>query len=162
MKKKYIIGIVLAIIICACAVAFIIVFKANEPVREAKKLAEKIKNNASVFLDYGLTDKEIENIKRELEKIDGVVILKYTSKEEALEDAKVKLGENGDLLDTYTSGNHPFPASFKIDIDKKVDFDQCIKKIKNIKNVKDVKYFENRDKLYLLIMREGIEKYKDN
>lgn len=162
MKKNYVISIVLAIIICACVLGLIIFLKATEPEREAKKLAEQIKNNATVFLDFGLTDNEIEDVRRELEKTDGVVILKYTSKEEALEDARVKLGEGADLLDNYTSSNHPFPASFKIDIDKKADFNQCIKKIKSIKNVIDVKYFENRDRLYLLIMKDGIEKYMNN
>ena len=161
MKKNYIIGIILAVIICMCALTTIVIFKVTAPVREAKKIANGIKNNATVFINDGITDKDIEEIRKILDNMDGVTILEYISKEEALNDAKKKMGESADLLDSYTEKNHPFKASFKIDIDeKKIDFYECISKIEQIKNVYDVKYYEQREKLYLRVLNEGAENFK--
>lgn len=92
-----------------------------------------------VYIEDGLTESKIRNIEEDLKNIEGVNYITYTSKTEALEIAKEKLGkENEELLSQYTSTNHPFSASFTLRIRKDEKMDDVINDIKRKNGIKEV------------------------
>ena len=66
-----------------------------------------------VFIDEDATDIQIQEVKNELQNIEGVNTIQFVSQEEALQQMKNKLGEKSTLLKGYDN-NNPFPASYII------------------------------------------------
>jgi cell division protein FtsX len=99
-------------------------------------------NTIIVYLNEGLSDKDIALIKSKLENTPGVESIQYTSKEKALEDAKEMMKDEAELLNRYTSTNHPFPASFQVVLKDKSYCDRDKTIIKGIDGVKDIKIEE--------------------
>ena len=100
-----------------------------------KKLEEEVP--VTVYIKDGLSTTEQEEIQNYIKTIDSVNKVEYTSKAEALEEAKQKLAENADLLGKYTENNHPFPASYTItlvDITKSQDVVNIINESQEIKD----------------------------
>ena len=68
----------------------------------------------TVYIKDGLKDSELANIEEYIKSIDSVNSVSFTSKAQALIDAKEKLADSADLFYTYTENNHPFKASYAI------------------------------------------------
>lgn len=82
----------------------------------------------TVFIKDGLSTSELNKMEDYIRSIGYVNDVEYTSKPEALKNAKEKLADNADLLEQYTENNHPFKASYAI----------TLKKIENSKDVVDI------------------------
>ena len=99
--------------------------------------------NIIVYINDGLSDSKITEIEKELKEMDDVNSISYTSKAEALREAKENFKKEGvedidNLLSEYTEKYHPFPASFTIEVKKSKNYDEIIKKIESIDGVKEV------------------------
>lgn len=99
--------------------------------------------NIIVYVNEGLSESQIKNIEEKINEIDDVNSISYTSKADALKDAKEKFKKEGvedidNLLAQYTERNHPFPANFTIEVNKSKNYDEIIKKIEGIEGVNKV------------------------
>ena len=82
----------------------------------------------TVFIKDGLSTSELNKMEDYIRSIGYVNDVEYTSKPEALKNAKEKLADSADLLEQYTENNHPFKASYAI----------TLKKLENSKDVVDI------------------------
>jgi len=105
-------------------------------------IVQNIRNRIEIeaFLKDNLTDKEKNNIKLSLLKIEGIKDINFISKEEASKIFKEEFGEEiNSVLDF-----NPLPESFKISLWDTYKTSQrvntIINKIKNIEGVEDVIY----------------------
>ena len=71
------------------------------------------KQGMQVFLKEDATEIQIQDMRNDLQNIEGVNTVEYVSKEDALQQMKNKLGEKSSLLQGYEQDN-PFPASYVI------------------------------------------------
>ena len=81
------------------------------------KMADTLESQVqiSVYLKEDLTQDEIDDTKDKLSKIDGVQDIKFTSKEEAMETFRERLGDQQYLLDALDD-NNPLPDSFSLTV----------------------------------------------
>lgn len=99
--------------------------------------------NIIVYINDGLSDSEITTIEDKLKEIDNVNSVQYTSKENAYEEAKEKLGQDALEMAGYTKSIHPFSAYFMLEVKKDNNYDALIKEIESIDGVKTVKVGAN-------------------
>lgn len=68
-----------------------------------------------LYVKDELTETDLTEIEDYIKSITNVNTVSFTSKSEALAEAKEKMGEDYEsLLDSYTENNHPFYASYAI------------------------------------------------
>ena len=96
------------------------------------------KQGLQVYIKKDATQIQIQDIKTELQKIDGINTIEYVSKEDALQVMKDKLGEKADLLSGYEV-NNPFPASYTITLTDLTLSQQVQDKINQIEFVDEIK-----------------------
>ncbi|MBQ3408877.1 MAG: permease-like cell division protein FtsX [Clostridia bacterium] len=106
-----------------------------------KQLEEEVP--VTVYINDGLSTSEQQEVEDYIKSIESVNKVEYTSKAEALKEAKEKLAENAELLSQYSENNHPFPASYTItltDINKSQDVVNAINSVEDIKEkIKEIK-----------------------
>ncbi len=76
-------------------------------------LAVESQNEMVVYLYDETTRQQADSMSVEIEAMEGVQEVRYVSKEEALEEQKDWLGEDGSLLDGLEDDN-PLPASLRV------------------------------------------------
>ncbi|MBP3707699.1 MAG: permease-like cell division protein FtsX [Clostridia bacterium] len=89
-----------------------------------------------VFVKDGLSTSELDQIEDYIKSIEYVNNVSFTSKADALKNAKEKLADNADLLEKYSENNHPFKASYSItltDINKSKEVIDVINASETIK-----------------------------
>lgn len=101
-----------------------------------KTLQEMIedKNKIEVFLKF-VSDKEAKQVGEKLQQIEGVKIIQFKSKEEALKEMKEKLGEK--VLSGFEE-NNLFPNSYILEIEQEKNRESIINTIEEIANVKKI------------------------
>ena len=83
----------------------------------------------TLYIKDGLTTSELNEIEDFIKSIDNVNTVTFTSKPEALKNAKEKLADSAELLASYTENNHPFKASYAItltDLNKSAEVAQIL------------------------------------
>lgn len=110
-----------------------------------------VAGSMQIFLTDDITEAEEANIREAIRKIDENASIKYESKEVALENFKLKLKENEELLDGYNGENSIFPASYiiKTDLDK---VDKIVEEISQIDKVKKITTNKNLNPYVLFIV----------
>lgn len=88
-------------------------------------------NEIVVYLDDDITEDNKNALEIKLSELENVTEMSYTSKEEAFQSQKDKLGE---LLDGYENEN-VFPASFHLKISDLGKIEQDVETIKNLNGV---------------------------
>ena len=80
------------------------------------EVMEQFKKDVPIklYVKDGLEDSELDYIKEYINSIDEVDDVKFTSKAEALKNAKEQLSDSALILDKYTENNHPFEVSYSI------------------------------------------------
>ncbi len=102
-RKNTIIAVVLV-----CLIAFII-FNI-----QAYKNYQEVSSTIQIYLEDGISDQELENIKNKITEKDSNAQIEYISKQQELEKIKSKMKDNQNVLDEYNEENNPLPASFEI------------------------------------------------
>ena len=94
--------------------------------------------NMQVFINEKLSDKEVQQFREKISKIDGVASATVYTKEDALNEMKIKLKDNKDVLDEFEGDNNIFPDSIIVQLDGQVSAEKIKRIIENIKiNGKD-------------------------
>lgn len=70
------------------------------------------KQSFNVFIDYGTTEEEIKTLGEEINKIEGVNKISYTTPEEAYNSVRESLGESSSVMDGFDAS--AFRASYSI------------------------------------------------
>lgn len=81
------------------------------------KMADTLESQVqiSVYLKDDLSQEEIDETKENLSKIEGLQDIKFTTREEAMENFKERLGDQQFLLDALDDTN-PLPNSFSLTV----------------------------------------------
>ena len=95
-------------VVSVCLIAFII-FNI-----QAYKNYQEVSSTIQIYLEDGISDQELENIKNKITEKDSNAQIEYISKQQELEKIKSKMKDNQNVLDEYNEGNNPLPASFEI------------------------------------------------
>ena len=135
-KLIIIIGIILLIIILLNIGIFIYYYK------EARKV--------QIYIEDDVTQEQLDNIETSILNIDNNAKIKYYSKEDALNDIKLKFKENANLLSGYETGNNPLPAYYIVE----TSFDNAKNLVSNMENIDGVKKVTSNFNLnpYLLVI----------
>ena len=135
-KLIIIIGIILLIIILLNIGIFIYYYK------EARKV--------QIYLEDDVTQEQLDNIESSILNIDNNAKIKYYSKEDALNDIKLKFKENANLLSGYETGNNPLPAYFVVE----TSIENAKNLVSNMENIDGVKKVTGNFNLnpYLLVI----------
>lgn len=95
-------------VVSVCLIAFII-FNI-----QAYKNYQEVSSTIQIYLEDGISDQELENIKNKITEKDSKAQIEYISKQQELEKIKSKMKDNQNVLDEYNEENNPLPASFEI------------------------------------------------
>ena len=95
-------------VVSVCLIAFII-FNI-----QAYKNYQEVSSTIQIYLEDGISDQELENIKNKITEKDSNAQIEYISKQQELEKIKRKMKDNQNVLDEYNEENNPLPASFEI------------------------------------------------
>lgn len=93
------------------------------------------KSNILITLDKSLTTEQEQNIKTQIERICNTTDIQHTSKDEALQGMKEKLGNN--VLQDYEGENNIFSSQYKVQV-KSSKSSKITNELMNIKGVKAV------------------------
>ncbi|KRN90327.1 cell-division associated ABC transporter, membrane FtsX subunit [Ligilactobacillus ceti DSM 22408] len=103
------------------------------------KVASDIENNVQVrvIIDRGTKEKGIKQIKKSLEKIDGVESIKFSSRKQELHNV---VGVYGSEFKLISGDQNPLYDVYVVDAKNPDKTIEVAKKAKKIKNVYDAKY----------------------
>jgi len=107
-----------------------------------QKAEEKVQITA--FLQDGLSNDEIETLKKDISTLMGVKDVIFVSKQEALEIFRIDLGKDSDLLEALET--NPLPASFDIIVYESYknpkDLKSLSEKVEAMPGIEEIKYGE--------------------
>ncbi len=93
-----------------------------------------------VYVQDNLSEKETVNIGKAIEGIDGVQLVEYESKEQALLNMRERWGEQGYLLESLEE--NPLPNSYIIHLENIELADDVVLSIKSVEGIDEVKYYK--------------------
>ena len=129
-------------IMCATMMIFGLFFLIGQNVNYMLKEIES-EQGMQVFIKKDATEKEIEKLNQDIQKIQYVAKTTYVSKEEAFNLVKERYSEYGRFLEGYDIDRNPFKASYVItltDLSKSDEVRTQVEKLDNVNNI------EMRDK----------------
>ena len=129
-------------IMCATMMIFGLFFLIGQNVNYMLKEIES-EQGMQVFIKKEATEKEIEKLNQDIQKIQYVAKTTYVSKEEAFNLVKERYSEYGRFLEGYDIDRNPFKASYVItltDLSKSDEVRTQVEKLDNVNNI------EMRDK----------------
>ena len=115
---------------------FILLVNVNTVAESAKSQFDTIQ---TYFLDETEFTKSQDMLKR-LSRMDEVEKAVYLSKEEAMEEYKVKWGDKAYLLDGLSE--NPLPNSIRVEVKDIENADRVVEVAKTFEGVEDIKYYQ--------------------
>ena len=114
-------------------------------------LIEQIETKFGItaYIQEGLTELEIINLRYEVEKMADVESVTYISKEEALKNFSAG-NEDESLFEMFQNDN-PLPASLEITTVDIKDQAQLIEKLNNLEGIDETVYFQNETQTFINI-----------
>jgi cell division transport system permease protein len=121
-------------------------------------LTEEIKeqfDTIEVFLQDDQTEAQADVIRTSLSKLPGVESVEYIDKARAMEEFKVRWGDNAYLLDGLST--NPLPNSLRVTLTDLTEGDVVAEVSRNMTGVEDVRYYQTEVNKILKVS-EGIQK----
>lgn len=103
----------------------------------------------SVFLKGELTGEQIENMKKEIGKIDHVESVEYISPTDALDELKQDWGADEDIFVGLDNENNPLSHSFQISLDKIENQNGVLTALESIDGIENVRHGQTETELLL-------------
>ena len=103
----------------------------------------------SVFLKGELTGEEIENMKKEIGKIDHVESVEYISPTDALHELKQSWGADEDIFVGLDEENNPLSHSFQISLDKIENQSGVLTALENVDGIDNVRHGQTETELLI-------------
>ena len=121
-------------------------------------ITEEIKDQfdtIEVFLQDDQTEAQADVIRTSLSKLPGVESVEYIDKARAMEEFKVRWGDNAYLLDGLST--NPLPNSLRVTLTDLNEGDVVAEVSRNMTGVEDVRYYQTEVNKILKVS-EGIQK----
>lgn len=121
-------------------------------------ITEEIKDQfdtIEVFLQDDQTEAQADVIRTSLSKLPGVESVEYIDKARAMEEFKVRWGDNAYLLDGLST--NPLPNSLRVTLTDLNEGDVVAEVSRNMSGVEDVRYYQTEVNKILKVS-EGIQK----
>lgn len=121
-------------------------------------ITEEIKeqfDTIEVFLQDDQTEAQAEVIRNSLSQLDGVESVEYIDKARAMEEFKVRWGENAYLLDGLST--NPLPNSLRVTLTDLEKGDMVAEVSRNMSGVEDVRYYQTEVNKIIKVS-EGLQK----
>ncbi len=121
-------------------------------------ITEEIKDQfdtIEVFLQDDQTEAQAQVIRTSLSKLDGVADVEYISKAQAMDEFKVRWGDNAYLLDGLST--NPLPNSLRVTLEDLQDGELVAEVSRSMSGVEDVRYYQTEVNKILSIS-EAIQK----
>lgn len=123
------------LVVCLILVGAAGLFSAN--VNSMMKYVQS-QNEALVLANNDATQTQLDEIEKEIKKLENVDTVTFVSKEQALEDQKEKYGEYADALDTMKGDKNPLSDSFTVTFKDLSQIEGTVAQFEKINNVKKV------------------------
>ena len=123
------------LVVCLILVGAAGLFSAN--VNSMMKYVQS-QNEALVLANNDATQTQLDEIEKEIKKIENVNTVTFVSKDQALEEQKEKYGEYADALDTMKGDKNPLSDSFSVTFKDLSQIEGTIAQLEKINNVKKV------------------------
>lgn len=120
----------------ALGLFFVLVVNISMVTEGAKEQFDTIQ----VYLTDETDRVDAEKIIKGISSLDGVKKSWYLSKEDALEEYKLKWGDKSYLLDVFNE--NPLPNSIRVELSDLTKADNIVSEIKNYKGIEDIKYYQ--------------------
>lgn len=130
------VGSITAVLIIL-GMVLILILSINNVVNETKNQFDEIQ----VFLEDGLTEDQINNIKNHINECDGVLSVVFQSKEQALEIMKQEWGDEGYLLEGLDQ--NPLPSSYIVQVQDIKYADNVVNSLAGIQGIDEIKYYKD-------------------
>ena len=92
-------------------------------------------NEIVAFIDDAVPEEDYQSLQRKIENIEGVDTVDFVTKDEALEDYRNTLGEDGSYLDSFSGEDNPLRNSFVITISNLELFTSASSKIASMDEI---------------------------
>ncbi|HZK02264.1 MAG TPA: permease-like cell division protein FtsX [Anaerovoracaceae bacterium] len=115
---------------------FILIVNVNMVTVSAQKQFDTIQ----VYLDEDIDTVAAQGMIVEILKYDGVAEAWYLTKDEAMDEYKLKWGDKSYLLDGFSE--NPLPNSIRVKINDLELADTIVEKIKRLDGIEDIKYYQ--------------------
>lgn len=125
------------VIMCATMIIFGVFLAISENINHFVQKMEQ-DQGIQVFVNRDASDKEIEEVRTELNKINGISKIEYRSKEDALNQVKEMLDDHQELVSGLAEEDNFLPASYIVkftDLSQSEQVRQEIEKIDNIESI---------------------------
>ncbi len=96
-------------------------------------------NEIVVFIDDALTTREAKALQSDFEHIENIATITFESRDEALENYRLELGEDAGILDSFNSDNNPLRNSFVFTLKDVNKAEQTIARIESVQGVARVR-----------------------
>ncbi len=96
-------------------------------------------NEIVAFIDENVPEEEYQGLQNKIEAVNGVSSVDFVTKEQAMEDYRKTLGEDGSYLDAFTDENNPLRNSFVITIEDLALFSDASSKISSMEEIARVR-----------------------
>ena len=123
------------LVVCLILVGAAGLFSAN--VNSMMKYVQS-QNEALVLANNDATQTQLDEIEKEIKKLENVDTVTFVSKDQALEEQKEKYGEYADALDTMKGDKNPLSDSFTVTFKDLSQIEGTIAQLEKINNVKKV------------------------
>lgn len=121
---------------------FILIVNVNMVTVSAKKQFDTIQ----IYLEESTDQTMATSMVEKISKLNGVSKAWYLSKEEAMEEYKIKWGDKGYLLDGFAE--NPLPNSIRVTVSDLPLADGVVEAAKKMDGIEDIKYYQTAvDKL---------------
>ena len=123
------------LVVCLILVGAAGLFSAN--VNSMMKYVQS-QNEALVLANNDATQTQLDEIEKEIKKLENVDTVTFVSKDQALEEQKEKYGEYADALDTMKGDKNPLSDSFSVTFKDLSQIEGTVAQLEKINNVKKV------------------------
>lgn len=91
------------------------------------------------YLEEGVSSSQIDNVNQELEKIENISEIHFTSQEEVLDDMKGKMGRYGTFFEGLSPEDNPFPGTYVLRLSDPSLTENTVKKVESIPGILEVR-----------------------
>ena len=122
-------------VMCATMLIFGLFFTIGKNINNAVKVLEE-EQGMQVFMEVDATEDQINELKEQINKIEGVNSVTFVSKEEAYNTMKERLGKNEDAIKGFTPDI--FSVSFVVTLTDLSLNNQVYNEINSLENVREI------------------------
>lgn len=92
-------------------------------------------NEIVAFIDDSFSTEDAKALETTFKQIDNIATISFESRDDALDDYRLELGDDADILDSFNSNNNPLRNSFVFTFKDPTQAEQTIARIESVEGV---------------------------